>query len=339
MTEPVSNNEVSYNPDEHPAVDAWLLLDATHPMPENVSALYAAKLAHGKNKNKRKSSVYKLEGAGLDGATIVAKRCSRSSAAVESSIYEHILPELPICSLQYHGHVSMGDYHWLFLEYANGVEWELDDTIHRELAIRWLAELHGGSEKLDVLALLPNRGPSYYLSQLTTARQRMLESVANSVLAPADTEILNAFIACSHLLEAHWQDIEAFCETMPETLVHNDFLPQNIHVRSTNSGPRLFAFDWEMSGRGVPAADLFWMFQQALDAGITRYWEHLKKFNTSVGLQDIEHLAILGAIFRITDAVEWVSRYLLTETPDRKIHHTRLHTDRLKQAFHVLGWS
>jgi aminoglycoside phosphotransferase (APT) family kinase protein len=235
--------------------------------------------------------------------------------------------------------METSDSHWLFLEYAGGVEWNRDIRAHRDLAARWLAEMHGSSAHLEPLSQLPGRGPDYYLSQLTTARQRILENVSNPALDAEGRRILDEFIACSGLLETRWKEIEAFCESVPETLVHNDFLSKNAHVHDTNAGPALLVFDWEMSGRGIPATDLFWMFQQVPDATITRYWEHLRQFNSHITLQEIEYLAILGAIFRITDAVEWVSQYLLTEYPDRKMHHTRLHTERLKLAFQALGWS
>lgn len=340
MVEPAQDQHLATeNPDRHPAADAWLTLDPGNRKPGNVFSLYATSLVTRKNKDKRKSAVYRLDGAGHGGASIVAKLCNPKTAGLERVIYEHILPRLPVSSLQYYGHVETGNSHWLFLEYANGVECKRDDRAHLELATQWLAEMHGCSACIDTLSLLPCRGPDYYLSQLTTARQRILENLSNPALDAASTDILDKFIACSHLLEARWDEIEAFCEMVPETLVHNDFSGKNVHVRDTNSGPVLLVFDWEMSGRGVPATDLFCMFQQAPDANITRYWEHLRKFNTSIALQDIEYLVILGAIFRAMDAVEWVSRNLSTEYPNKKIHHTMLHTDSLKQAFHALGWS
>lgn len=340
MIEPAQHPHIAAkNPDGHPAVNAWLTLDSGNRKPGNVFPLYAASVVTRKNRDRRKSAVYRLDGVGQAGGSIVAKMCNPVSAGLERVIYEHILPRLPFRSLQYYGHVDTGGSHWLFLEYANGVEWNIDNRTHLELAIQWLAELHGSSAHIDTLSLLPQRGPDYYLSQLTTARQRILENISNPALDAASTRVLDEFIACSSLLETRWEEIDAFCKTLPETLVHNDFVSKNVHVRDTNSGPMLLVFDWEMSGRGVPANDLFWLFHHAPGSSITRYWEHRRKLNSSIVLQDIEFLAILGAIFRITDAVEWVSQYLLTAYPDRKMHHTSLYTDRLKHAFHALGWA
>lgn len=327
------------NPNEHPAMHAWLTLNPGNRKPADVFPLYSARVVNRKNRDRRKSSVFKLVGAGQAGGSIVAKLCSPESAGIESVIYERILPQLPISSPHYYGHVKSGRSNWLFLEYANGDEWVIDDKRHFELALCWLAEMHHSAAELDALSLLPARGPDYYRSQLTTARQRITENISNSALEAASTRILDEFIACSSLLQARWKEVEAFCKTVPETLVHNDFLGKNVHVRNMHSGPLLLVFDWEMSGRGVPATDLHWLLQHAPETGITRYWEQRRTFNSSIALQDIEYLVALGAVFRVMDAVEWVSHYLLTGYPNRKIEHTRMHTDRLKHAFHVLGWT
>lgn len=330
---------VAENPDGHPAVDAWIAMDTTHQKPKKVIALYATTIARRQNRTNRKSMVYKLEGACPDGSAIVAKRCTSWAVKIEHSIYEHILPELPVSSLQYYGHTEIGDSHWLFLEYSGGVEWNVDNNTHLDLATKWLAAMHGNSAHVETLSLLPNRGPRYYLSQLTAAQQRIQESLSNPALGRVDIEILDNFLACSSLLEAHWLDIEAFCETIPKTLVHSDFINKNLHVRTTESGPVLFPFDWEMSGKGVPAVDLFWMFQLAPDTTITRYWELLREFNTNIDLRDIEYLAILGTIFRALDSVEWASYDFSTHSPGRRVLLTNLYTDQLNQAYHKLGWS
>lgn len=327
------------NPVGHPAVDAWLALDPANLKPSNISALYAARFANKKDKNKQNSAVYRLDGISQAEFGIVAKRCDSKTAMLERMIYEDILPQLSVSSLKYIGHVEIDNSHWLFLEYARGVEWKTDDPSHVELAIQWLAKMHGGSAHLDGLSLLPSRGPGYYLSQLTIARQRIQESVSNPALTPADIELLNNFLSCSGLLEQHWNDIESFCAKMPETLVHNDFVSKNVHVRTTKSGPVLLPFDWEMSGRGVPAVDLFCIFQSSPNTDITRYWKRLSEFNSNIDLQDIEYLVILGAIFRVMDAIEWASQNFSTASPHRRILSTRHYLDTLKNAYHVLGWS
>lgn len=45
-------------------------------------------------------------------------------------------------------------------------------------------------------------------------------------------------------------------ETMPRTLIHNDFNPRNLALRRTDTGFRLCAYDWELATLGVPQHDL-----------------------------------------------------------------------------------
>jgi len=43
---------------------------------------------------------------------------------------------------------------------------------------------------------------------------------------------------------------------LPHSLVHNDFNPRNIALRSTGGDPRLCVFDWELAAFGIPQRDL-----------------------------------------------------------------------------------
>jgi hypothetical protein len=43
---------------------------------------------------------------------------------------------------------------------------------------------------------------------------------------------------------------------LPRTLVHHDFNPRNIALRTTPLGPRLCAFDWELAAYDLPQRDL-----------------------------------------------------------------------------------
>ena len=52
---------------------------------------------------------------------------------------------------------------------------------------------------------------------------------------------------------AAWAGVLA---SMPRTLIHNDFNPRNIALRSDSGGLRLCAFDWELATIGAPQRDL-----------------------------------------------------------------------------------
>jgi aminoglycoside phosphotransferase (APT) family kinase protein len=49
-----------------------------------------------------------------------------------------------------------------------------------------------------------------------------------------------------------WQDLES----MPRTLIHNDFNPRNVAFRQVDGAPRLCAYDWELATLHVPQHDL-----------------------------------------------------------------------------------
>jgi thioester reductase-like protein len=53
-------------------------------------------------------------------------------------------------------------------------------------------------------------------------------------------------------IERWWQPLES----LPRTLIHNDFNPRNICLRETPAGPALTAYDWELAVVGTPQRDL-----------------------------------------------------------------------------------
>ena len=114
--------------EEHPALAAWLAAGAHRARPSDIECL----------KDGRKSSVYRLTGAGPRGGGVVAKRCLRESALVERAVYERVLPSLQLTRPEYFG---LGDdpddeYCWLFLEDAGGQAFVHGDAGQRRLAAR-----------------------------------------------------------------------------------------------------------------------------------------------------------------------------------------------------------
>jgi thioester reductase-like protein len=57
---------------------------------------------------------------------------------------------------------------------------------------------------------------------------------------------------------------------LPGTLIHNDFNPRNIALRSLNGGLRLCAYDWEMARLGLPQHDLAEMLCFVLSCDIAK---------------------------------------------------------------------
>jgi thioester reductase-like protein len=90
-----------------------------------------------------------------------------------------------------------------------------------------------------------------------------------------------------------WQSLE----TMPRTLIHNDFNPRNITFKRTESGVRLCAFDWELATLGVPQHDL----AELLCFTITP--DHSK--NDVLRLLELHRQTLQQATGRFIDAELW----------------------------------
>src|SRR3990170_1030078 len=78
---------------EHPAVKAWSELLPERIEPESVEIL----------RERKGSAIYRLEGVGLAGSVVIAKRCRQADAVIEQTIYEEVLRHLPISVIHYYG--------------------------------------------------------------------------------------------------------------------------------------------------------------------------------------------------------------------------------------------
>src|SRR5947208_11232788 len=101
---------------EHPAARAWRELRPGRDTPGRIETL------HGRQSKAWKRTVYRLAGVGPAGSAVIAKRCLAAQAAPERTLYEEVLPHLPVPVLRYYGFLGEPDGHfcWLFLEDAGG---------------------------------------------------------------------------------------------------------------------------------------------------------------------------------------------------------------------------
>src|SRR6266498_961643 len=197
----------------------------------------------------RKSGAYRLEGVGEGGSAIVAKRCTRTTGAVERQVYERLLPRIDVPALRYYGYLEEPDGAFCRLFLEEGGDAMLVET-DREFAARWLARLHTGATVLGNEVALPDCGPDCYLSHLRIGRELIGEVLPR--LAPADDErqALQGLCCILEELESDWGPIRLACDAAPRTLVHGDFARKNLRVRITPGGRELLALDWETAGWG-----------------------------------------------------------------------------------------
>ncbi len=131
--------------------------------------------------------------------------------------------------------------------------WRLE---HIEAAITGLAELHsiwlGRESEL--------RTKSWIGHIASTADMTERKPLFCEMLQHAHIEFPNLFSRthldqCLDLLSTiddWWSEID----TMPKTLIHNDFNPRNIGLRATEESFQLCAFDWELATVHLPQRDL-----------------------------------------------------------------------------------
>jgi hypothetical protein len=322
---------------EHPAVRAWARL-----RPESVEPSGIARL-----QKKRKGHVYLLQGVGPGGSDVIAKCSSRERIRTEQYIYEEVLLDLPLSAVRYYGVVDEGEAGrcWLFLEYADGEAYSPRDEEHRAVAGRWLGLLHASTARAVPVGGLPDRGPGYYLGHLRSARDKILHGLADPGLALGDRAVLGAVAGQCEVVESHWYRVEGLCSGLPRSLIHGDFAPKNMRIRTGPAGAALLPFDWGSAGWGVPAADLV---QSGASSDLWSYWASpdLASYRLALGgawtyheVRDLQLVTAVGKIFRCLVCID-------LDAPDPAIgwgggsaRNMRDYRSEMDEAIRMMGWS
>lgn len=314
----------------HPATQAWRELQISHTKPERIEILKRSP------KDQRKISkklVCRLVGVGPGGASVIAKWCKRSSAKVERVIYEEILPQLPIPSLDYYGMIAEenSDFCWLFLEDAGAKLESAQLAEHRMLIAQWLGQMHASSAQMPAASGLPSKSTEHYEERLRLARHAILAHVAGHRLREADLATLESIVRQCDLLEAHWAQVEALCEVMPPTLVHGDFALKNFGMRFNGDGAAILPFDWAEAGWGTPAVDVRKADKSAYLSAVHSQWPWLDA-------PAIQGLALAGRLFRGIDSIFWERsslKYLWWSVP---MHNMRSYERSIAKAIRKAGF-
>src|SRR5436309_884903 len=191
---PVAERRASLT--RHPAVVAWCRLHPTAE-PQRITPLKV---------RRKKNQVYRLDGIGWAGGSVIAKRCPKAVALVERTVYEEILPRTAVPSLHYYGFIEEpdGEYSWLFMEEATGADYSNLLADHRALAARWLGQLHSSAAEAAVTARLPDGSPGRYLALLGQTRELIQQHLDNPVLSPDDVAFIEEVHGRLDELAAHW---------------------------------------------------------------------------------------------------------------------------------------
>ena len=307
------------DPVDHPVVGAWRTIAPPRSRIDRVDRLRA----------KKKCEIYRLA-LGNGGIRVIAKRAPSEALAVERTIYESVLPRLPPPALRYFGFSSDEDerFAWLFIEDAGDEPCSF--AKHGPLAARWLGTLHGAASELDLAPSLPERGPAHYLEHLRAGRTAILDGFDNAALDAGGKATLRALLSTCELIETSWSAIEAICADLPRTLVHGDLVARNLRLRRDDLGPAIVAFDWECSGFGVPAADVYEFGLDATRDDLSCYRSAMSEYAHGLGEDELRALLLVGTGFRLLASVDWASRHLRHQWPERATETLRCYERPLR---------
>jgi ATP-binding cassette subfamily B protein len=317
---------VPCDPVHHPAVRAWRTVAPKRSRVDRVERLRA----------KRKAEVYRLTLA--SGArSVIAKRGRTRELLVERTIFESVLPRLPSPALRYFGFVGDEDeeFSWLFVEDAGDDRCSLVE--HGSLAARWLGTLHGAALELDLASSLPERGPGHYLEHMHTARTRIVDNFDNPALRAGDRDTLRALALSCELIEPRWGTVEAICDSLPETLVHGDVAARNLRLRRDEAGPAVFAFDWEHSGFGIPATDLYTLAAKATRDDLSCYRRTISTYAGGFGDRELQALLLVGTGFRLLASVDWATTHLSYPRPEKGVEFLQVYGPPLRKWSEALA--
>ena len=308
----------------HPALAAWREVAPHAADPGAVEVLHES----------QKSATYRLAGTGPAGAPLIAQRSMMAKAMIERTVYDQILPQLPVTSPRYYGfRAESPEFAWLFLEDVGDEPYSVKNHEHRALAGGWVARMHGAATSVVAARRLPDGGPARYLDHLRAARGSIRANLTNRALTPDDVAMLERLAAELDRLETEWPRIECACAGAPTTLTHGDFRPKNALIRSDGQRLRLFPIDWELAGWGVPAADL-----TRID--LPSYWSVARAFWPDLRFEDVHRLACAGQVFQWLAATRWDADQLVYEAAlclSKPLASLRVVHTRLNDALRALG--
>jgi Phosphotransferase enzyme family len=287
----------------HPAARAWAGLASPATSPCRIEVL----------RERAPSAVYRLIGAAPGGVNVIAKRWPAGHGAVELYVYEHILPRLALGVPRRYGVWAEGDggsepARWLFLEDVGTERYSDAIPAHRALTARWAAAMHQAAAEIDTATQLPDGGPDRYLGHLRAARDRITRRLEHVATLGTDSAPLDEIVVRLDSLARQWSAVERACTGLPATLVHGDFRPKNVYVRTIEGRLECRPIDWETAGWGVPAIDL-----TRID--VATYWGLARNWLIGLDPDRVRQLAGLGHVFRTVAAIDWESTGLAFESP------------------------
>lgn len=307
--------------------------------------------------DEKKRSVYRLEVDAAGATSLVLKRSPSDEAAREVLFYRDVLPRLgAVPTLRLWG-VSPGQSGetWMLMEDAGGQPYDWQSPLHRRLAGAWLGQLHSRGVEFPRSDLdLRDRGPVHFGSHLLTGQRAIDANLGNQTLSAEHRVLLSLLLDALAVTITAWPALIEECASLPQTLVHGDFKPDNFRVREVDGGYELVVFDWNEGGFGLPALDLtrFLGTDRSPAAG-ARAME--ARFNYPVAPDQASYLAetntvwahldsnlvrrigLLGDLFRCAATLRWQAERLAYPWVEGPMEHLRYANAWLRHLVTELG--
>jgi hypothetical protein len=258
----------------------------------------------------------------------------------ERTVYEEILPHLPISRLTFYGAADEPgtEFSWLFLEDAGDEEFTCS-VEDRRLAARWLGQMHVSAARIAALTQLPDGGPNKYLARLRSSRTLIQTSLGHLALKRQDLQILEEIMLQGQSLESQWGRIDKLSRRFPRTLLHGDFSEFNLRVRGSEGGTNLLTFDWQKASYGIPAPDIA-DARRYIEIELDEYFSVVREAWSELDFAAIRQLADIGAVFRLLAAIRWGIEYIgLGLWPTEKINRLHSYQVDLAVALERLGFN
>ncbi len=312
---------------DHPAVRAWGTLHGAARAADSIEVLKT-----GRKGRMGRTNVYRLHGIRSDRQAVIAKSASSETLDFERSIYQDVLPSLPLPSLRCYGFLREGAKAWLFVEDAE--HGSLDPAVDgrgTEMA-RWLGTMHGAASGMSAGPRLPDRGPSHYLQHLRASRLLLADNLDHPALRDENRKSAEQVLQDLETLEAQWSSFEQMCQDAPSTLVHGDLVPKNYRLRLEQGRVEVFPFDWETAGWGVPAADLAPFIQDPEGPALRAYVSAVRVFWPRMDTTTVRRLAAVGFAFRLLASIHWAARGIRYAWIERSCRRLRCYEPDLRSV-------
>ena len=241
---------------------------------------------------------------------VIAKHCPAADAEREHLAYHDVLPSFGIIGPKSYGLIhddnnSNKRRSWLFIEHIGGRLYDASDKEHQLLAGKWLAKLHTAGSRHPNVFNINNRSSEHYGTFVDTCIQILSHQCQNDDLTNQERALLKRIHDFCITLKGHWPDIEAFCKSMPQTLMHGDFKEDNMRVVDTDRGPEIIAFDWANSGWGAPGLDIAKFTGYSVSPALQPYLRMCLQHWPTIDKAAIVRMGYVGEIFRWSETIRW----------------------------------